>query len=373
MKVLHIITGLSQGGAERQLANLVSVYPEESAVFSVKEPGVMAGEIQKAGVPIYTGEGSRSVSAAWIPKLRAVVRDLRPDAVIGWMYHGNLAASLTRRLGHRGAVVWNVRHSVHDLAREKASTRLVIRAGAWCAGSPNHVIYNSTIAAAQHEQLGYPSDKRVVLPNGFDLERFKPDPDARRARRVALGVPAERFLLGVVGRAHPMKNHLGWLKALRMLVDEGLPVQCVMAGTGVADPEGPVATAVRESGLESAVTLLPPTDSPESLYPALDLLVMPSLWGEGFPNVVGEAMGCGVPALVTDVGDARRVVGKTGFFAGDGTPESLQQRVSEIVQLGLEELAYCGQSARRRMINYYGIDSIAKRYRKTLSEVVESG
>ena len=140
MKTLHIITGLSQGGAERQLANLVSVLPEESAVFSLKEPGVMAEEVRKAGLPIYTGGVGRNVSPVWIPKLRWAIRELRPDVVMGWMYHGNLAASLTRRLGHRGPVVWNVRHSVHDLGREKLSTRWVIRAGAWCAGSPARII-----------------------------------------------------------------------------------------------------------------------------------------------------------------------------------------------------------------------------------------
>ncbi|AUB79094.1 group 1 glycosyl transferase [Spiribacter roseus] len=370
MKVLHVIAGLSQGGAERQLANLVSVYPEESAVFSLKQPGVMADEIRKAGAPIYTGGVRRSVSPTWIPALRGAIRELRPDVVMGWMYHGNLAASLTQRLGHRGPVVWNVRHSVHDMRREKVSTRWVIRAGAWLARSPARVIYNSETAAEQHERFGYPSAKRVVLPNGFDLARFKPDPDARNARRAGLGVTPERFLLGVVGRAHPMKNHLGWLKALRMLVDEGLLVHCVMAGTGVAEPDGPVATAVREAALESNVTLLAPTDAPESLYPALDLLVMPSLWGEGFPNVVGEAMACGVPALVTNVGDAWRVVGNTGFVCRSGATDTLSRRVTEIVQLGHEELGRYGQCARRRMVKYYGLDSIAEWYRKTLVGVL---
>ena len=161
VRTLHVITGLSQGGAERQLANLVCVYPEESAVFSLKEPGVMAEEVRKAGVPIYTGGVRRSVSPAWIPKLRGAIRELRPDVVMGWMYHGNLAASLTRRLGHRGPIIWNVRHSVHDLGREKLSTRSVIRAGAWCARSPARIIYNSATAAEQHEGFGYPSE---VIP-----------------------------------------------------------------------------------------------------------------------------------------------------------------------------------------------------------------
>jgi glycosyltransferase involved in cell wall biosynthesis len=289
---------------------------------------------------------------------------------MGWMYHGNLAASLTQRLGHRGLVVWNVRHSIHDMRREKASTRLVIRAGVWLARSPARVIYNSVSAAEQHEGFGYPSDKRVVLPNGFDLERFKPDPDAREARRAALGVPLDKFLLGVVGRAHPMKNHLGWLKAFRTLVDEELPVHCVMAGTGVANPEGSVATAVREAGLESNITLLPPTDSPESLYPALDLLVMPSLWGEGFPNVVGEAMGCGVAALVTDVGDAASVVGATGFVSESGAPDVLAREMRSALAQGHEALELLGTAARARMVEFYGPKVMVQRYRSLCVDLI---
>ena len=370
MKVLHIITGLSQGGAERQLANLASVFPDESAIFSLREPGVMAEEIRKTGVPIYTGGVRRSVSPVWIPKLRKVIRELRPDVVMGWMYHGNLAASLTRRLGHRGPILWNVRHSVHDIRREKASTRWVIRAGAWCAQSPARIVYNSATAAEQHERLGYPPHKRVVLPNGFDLDRFKPDPSARSARRAELGVPSDRFLLGVVARAHPMKNHLGWLKAFRMLVDAGLPVHCVMVGTGVAEPKGPLAAAVREAGLESAVTLLPPTDSPETLYPALDLLVMPSLWGEGFPNVVGEAMGCGVLSLVTKVGDSVPLVESTGFVVPEVTPSALAASVHQAMGLSAQQLDSLGKRARDRMIRHYGLDHVAHEYSNLLSTVV---
>ena len=371
VKTLHVITGLGQGGAERQLANLVSVFPGESSVFSLKKAGVLAEEIRNAGVPVYSGNAQRSVSPAWIPKLRGAIRETRPHLVMGWMYHGNLAASLTPWIGHRGSVVWNVRHSVHDLRREKAGTRWAIRTGACCAGSPARVIYNSATAAMQHEGLGYPSDKRVVLPNGFDLERFKPDPDVRQARRAALGIRTGQFLLGVVGRAHPMKNHAGWLKALRTLVDEGLPVHCVMAGHGVAEPDGPVATAVRELALDSAVTLLASTDSPEALYPALDLLVMPSLWGEGFPNVVGEAMGCGVPAVVTDVGDAAGVVGETGFVAESGDAGVLAGRVWSALEHGRDGLRGLGADARERMEGCYGLKSVAERYRSLLTELSE--
>lgn len=369
IKILHIITGLNQGGAERQLSNLVTALPESSVVFSLLSPGVMATEIQNAGVSVFAGHSKGSNSAVWIPALYRVLRNTQPDLVLGWMYHGNLAASFAKWMGYQGAVLWNVRHSIHDIRLEKLRTRWVIRAGAWCGRSPIRIIYNSATAAQQHEELGYPAGKRMVLPNGFDLDRFKPDPEARHVRRAELGVPKDRFLLGVVGRSHPMKNHLGWLAAFRALVNDGLPVHCVMAGTGVADPIGPVTAAVRDSGLESNVTLLPPTSVPESLYPALDLLVMPSL-GEGFPNVVGEAMACGVPALVTDVGDAGIVVGETGFVAGSTTSAGLAEAVRNAIRPGRARLTELGQLARKRMIDNYSIESVAQRYQALFKDIL---
>ena len=370
MKVLHVITGLGQGGAERQLASLASASPSEFAVFSMKQPGPMLNEVLASAVPVFSGGARRRTSPSWFLNLRKAIHEVRPDIVMGWMYHGNLAATLTRRLGHTGPILWNVRHSLDNINQERVGTRCVIYAGAWLARSPVKIVYNSAIAAEQHGHLGFPREKEIILPNGFDLSRFKPDPAVSDARRAQLGIPPNVLLLGVVGRAHPMKNHLGCLKALKQLIYEGLSVRCVMVGEGVAEPDGPVAGAVREAGLEAAVSLLPPTQYPESLYPALDLLVMPSLWGEGFPNVVGEAMACSVPALVTDVGDAASVVGNTGFVSESGDPSVLAYRAREAIAHGRESLADMGALARQRMVERYGLASVAARYRAVCYEAV---
>lgn len=371
MKTLHIITWLAHGGAERQLTNLVSMLPEESAIFSIKSPGAIAAEVRASNVPVYSGHAQRSTSPRWVPRLRKVIREVKPDVIMGWMYHGNLAASLAGSLGFKGPILWNVRHSVQELALENRGTRWAIRVGAWSGRTPKLIVYNSTTAAQQHEGLGFAAEKSRVIPNGFKLDRFRPDPSSRLVRRAELGIPEDRPLLGMLGRVHPMKNHLGWLQAFRQVREQYGPVHCVIAGTDVAEPNGPVASAVREAGLKDAVTLLPPTQAPEQFYPALDLLVMPSLWGEGFPNVVGEAMACGVPALVTDVGDSAAVVGDTGFVAADGSPAELTRRTLEVLQLGPEGLASYGQRARKRMQDCYGLESIASRYREILRSAAE--
>lgn len=372
-RVLHVITGLDQGGAERQLCCLLStaMHAEHSAVFSLKEPGVMAEKLRQSGVLLFSGGGQRSLSLNWMPALKRAVMSWKPDLIIGWMYHGNLAASLTRQLGYRGPVIWNVRHSVHDLRLEKLSTRMIIRTGAWLSNCPKRILYNSCIAAEQHEAIGYRKGGRAVLPNGFDVDHFRPDSGSRNAVRSDLGVDDDEILLGVVGRAHPMKNHLGWVSAMKQLLASGVRVHSIMMGAGVDDPEGPVARAVLDAGLQKHITLLPPTDKPERTYPAMDILVMPSLWGEGFPNVVGEAMASGVPALVTNVGDSASIVGETGFVVSNGDPDMLAGRAREAIALGRPRLRALGVEARERIVTKYDLSSLADRYHSLFQEVLK--
>ena len=369
-KVLHIITGLGQGGAERQLSNLVSECAFESAIFSIMKPGVMANEIHASNVRIYSGDARNVASLGWLIKLRKSIKSFNPDLIMGWMYHGNIASFISSFMGFSGPVIWNIRHSLHDLQKERTSTRLAIRAGSYITRSPSRIIYNSAAAADQHEALGFHSGKRAILANGFDLERFKPDALARKDFREKLDISPDKLLLGVVGRSHPMKNHHGWLQAFRQTIDVNKNMHCIMAGTGVAGPDSLLSKTVKELSLEEHVTLLPQTPNPEKLYPALDLLVMPSSWGEGFPNVVGEAMACGVPALVTNIGDASVIVGDTGFVAGDSTPETLAQQVLSVSLIGQAKLAVMGQRARERMVRNYGLSIAADAYEKVIEEVM---
>jgi len=372
--ILHVITGLGQGGAERQLGNLVG-YGRGSfrtGVFSIRPPGAMAGPIRNHGAALFTGKASTPLSPSWLLALRETVRAWAPDVVVGWMYHGNLAASFIRVLGYNGPVVWNIRHSVHDLRQEKWGTRNVIRLGARVSGTASRIIYNSATAAGQHERLGYRDQERIVLPNGFDVQRFKPSSSNRMRLRDSIGLRDNDVLLGVVGRSHPMKNHVGWVRAFDKLVGNNDSLHCLMMGAGLDKPGGPVAQAVREAGLSHRFHFHPPTDSPEVIYPAMDLLVLPSSFGEGLSNVVGEAMACGVPAAVTDVGDSPVLVAETGFLIEGAHPEELASGVGSAIRLGQGRLAERGRHARKRVINHYSLEAIGKRYYSVLCEALDA-
>ena len=143
-----------------------------------------------------------------------LTRESGPDLIQGWMYHGNLMATIASAASHgRVPVLWNIRQTIYDLGRERRLTAVVIRQGARLSRYPAAIVYNSITSAEQHEAIGYRTDKRVILPNGFDCEMFHPDPEARSSLRKELGLPVDSVLIGLIARYHPMKDHAGFLKA----------------------------------------------------------------------------------------------------------------------------------------------------------------
>jgi glycosyltransferase involved in cell wall biosynthesis len=217
IKVLHAITTLEIGGAECMLLRLLEAGARdkfEPSVLSLMDPdeaqvATVTAQIAALGVTIATlgmpQGGHPSPGNLW--RLCRLVRAAPPDLLQGWMYHGSLAATIgSWALRQRPPVLWNIRHSVHDLALEKPLTRLIIQLSARLSRLPQAIIYNSRVSAAQHARLGFDASRAVVIPNGFDGERFRPRPEATGRLRAELGIDPARAVIGLVARDHPMKD-----------------------------------------------------------------------------------------------------------------------------------------------------------------------
>ncbi len=366
MKILHIITGLSSGGAQTMLYKLLSGSDRDrfrSVVVSLTNCGALSKPIEALGVPVHCLGMARGVpSPAALGRLLQVVEKVRPDLLQGWMYHGNLAASLAAWKGPVGApVVWNIRHSLYDLRKEKRLTALVIRAGAWLSDKPVRILYNAHVSAAQHESLGYKPEKTKVIPNGFDCERFVPSREAREKLRAELGVPSDALLIGLVARYHPMKDHATFLRAAACLVTRRKHVQFVLVGRGVDAHNGELRSMLTELGLASYVHLLGERRDISVLTAGLDIATTSSSWGEGFPNVIGEAMACAVPCAVTDVGDSSWIVGDTGKTVPPSDPEALAEAWRELIDISPEARRQLGLGARRRIEQHFSLPAIVAR------------
>jgi len=364
--VLHVSSGLGTGGAELMLERLISSSDPrsvESGVLSLGARSEIGDRIAASGVPVWAAHANGWRRFSDIPfSLRSAIADWKPDVIQGWMYHGNVAATLLSRfLGRRIPVVWSIRQSLYDVTKEKPGTRVAIWAGRVLSGTPSCTIYNSREAAESHARLGFSKKRQLVIPNGFDCDRFVPNPSARARIRLGLGIPESDLVIGHVARYHPVKGHELLIEAAAAVAQTISSVTFVLAGADVDGTNEALTAAIRKFGLESRVRLLGlRTDIPD-LTASFDIAVVSS-HAESFPNVVAEAMACEVPVVATDVGDCASIIGDTGIVCRMGDASALASAMLSIAALGPRERQALGRKARMRIQTQYGLGQIAKRY-----------
>jgi glycosyltransferase involved in cell wall biosynthesis len=366
-RILHIINGLNVGGAEMMLYKLLATMDRtrfEPVVISLTGNGPLTGRIGDLGIPVHRialGRGSSAPAAAW--RFGRAVRGAAADLIQGWQYHGSLAARLAQALlPRRVPMLWNIRHSIADLRDEPRPLAALIRFGARCSHRAERIIYAARASALQHEALGYRADTRVVLPNGFDTERFVPSPEARLRLRHELGLAPSTVLIGALARYHPMKDHAGFLRAATLLLGTHPEVQFVLAGDRVDRDNAELAKLVGAPPLAGRTHLLGRRDDAHQVLAALDILTSAAAYGEAFPNVLGEAMACGVPCVATDVGDSALVVGELGRVVPPRDPAALSEAWASLLQMSPEARAALGRQARRRIVEQYGLGTVVGRY-----------
>jgi glycosyltransferase involved in cell wall biosynthesis len=374
-KILFVITGLHVGGAEMMLWKLCDRIDRtrfQPIVLSLMGDGVIGDRLRQSGVEVHTvnmSPGKPTPGA--VRRLIRKVREIGPDLLQGWMYHGNLAAHLANAgLKRKVPILWNIRHCVYSLKYEKKSTALLIAGSRWLSKKPRAIIYNTKTGAGQHEGLGYSAEHRVVLPNGFDLNLFAPSEEAYRTVREELGLPEDAFLIGLIGRYDPMKDHRLFLEAAHHFAPGNPRVHFLCAGRGVTLEHPDFAGWVEEFGLQGRVHLLGERNDTPRLMSALDVLTSSS-YSEGFSNVIGEAMACATPCVVTDVGDSAWIVGKHGVVVPPRDPASLAVAWQSLVSMPPAKLAEMGRLSRQRVEENFSLESIVKRYENLYDDVLK--
>jgi glycosyltransferase involved in cell wall biosynthesis len=352
VNILHIISGLDVGGAEIFLLRLVTELQRRGAtqtVVSLSGRGALAAKFEAAGVTVtglQLGNPSQGLTA--IRRLKGIAQDLKPEVIQGWMYHGNLAASLAHRLAKRpGRLFWGLRCSDVDLADYSLELRISVKFGAWMSSGPDVVIANSQAGADVHSAMGYAPDRMVVVSNGVDVDRFRPDQNTRQAVRAELGIPPDARVVMHVARVDPMKDHASLLTALSQA--PGLVGVLIGAGT-------------EQLGLPPSVKALGPRDDVARLLTAGDIIVSPSAFGEGFPNALAEGMSCGLVPIATDVGDSRLIVGDTGVVVPRRDPASLAAGLQTLLSWPDRKLHDAGLAARKRIIGQFTIGTAVNRF-----------
>jgi glycosyltransferase involved in cell wall biosynthesis len=364
IKIVHLITGLQVGGAEIMLYKLLSRMDAgrfRNIVVCMTEEGQVAEWIRKLGIEVHTlrmRRGRPSPAAAL--HLVGLLRRERPAILQTWLYHADLLGLLTARLAGCPGVVWNIRSSNLGRYQHRRLLQCTIRTCARLSGQPDAIVVNSVAGRRVHRRIGYHPRSWVLIPNGFDTERFRPDPAARCLRR-ELGLNSSTFLIGLVARFDPLKDHATFLKAASVLHACCPEVHFVLVGRDVTLDNSLLARLIEQGKLTGAVHLLGERRDVPRLMAALDLATSCSV-SEGFPNAVGEAMASAVPCVVTDVGDSALLVGDTGLVVPPSQPEKLAAAWARLVQLERAQRQRLGDAARQRILTTFGLDAIARRY-----------
>jgi glycosyltransferase involved in cell wall biosynthesis len=310
-KVLHIITGLNDGGAEGVLTRLcLHSRGVSHVVISLMDAGKYGSLLQQTDIPVYClGMSPGKPSIVCFYRLLKLIRSEQPAVVQTWMYHADLLGGIAARLAGVRRVFWGVRHSILEKGKSKRATIVIARLCALLSNwVPEKVICCANKALMVHADIGYKASKLCVIPNGYDLSSFKPEQESGAKVRRELGFGNDEFIIGTVGRFDPLKDHSNLLQALALVAMQGISFRCLLVGKGLSTDNDVLMTWIAELGLQDKVLLVGQRTDIPAVMNALDLHVLSSC-SEGFPNVIAEAMACGTPCVSTDAGDALEIIG----------------------------------------------------------------
>ncbi len=368
IRIAHVITSLEVGGAQRMLEKLVSRADParlRPRVFTLIEGGRLRRRLEAAGVEVEAlGMRPGVPDPRAVVRLRRRLREFRPDVVQTWLYHADLVGTLAARWAGVPKVAWNVRCTYQPVDASSWSARTAPKLCARLSPRADLVLHNSTLGRTSHAAIGYSPPRWLYLPNGFDLERFRPVPGAREALRRQLELPPTARIVGMVARFDPLKDHGLALAAARRLESSGIEV--VLVGVDAEQLAG------LGDGLPGNVHALGERDDVRALVPGFDVLLSTSR-AEGFPNVIGEAMACGVPCVATDVGDCALVIGDTGRVVATATPEAVAAALAALaLEATAPEREERARAARARVAEHFELGEVAERYATTWEELVEA-
>ena len=375
MKILHLITGLSTGGAEMMLYKLVSKMDRnkfEIQVISLTDIGPIGEKIEDLGIPVRSLGIARGMpDPRMVFKLAKWFRRDIPDLIQTWMYHADLIGGLAAKIAGGIPVIWNIRHSNLDPKVNKNTTlwtaKVCTKLSDWL---PSKIVCCSYVSEQVHARLGYNQNKMVVIPNGFDLDVLSPDMNARKAIRKELELAEETTLVGLIARFNPQKDHQNFFQAAGLLHQNRPDVHFVLCGDGIDWNNSKLTEWIVDAEVKSVTHLLGHRSDIPSIQAALDIASSSSSSGEGFPNVIGEAMACEVPCVVTDVGDSAKIVDVTGIVVPPKDPQALAKGWERLIEMGAEARRKLGIAARKRIQANYSLAVITEQYEDLYHRVV---
>lgn len=360
-KVLFLIRSLNIGGAERQLLNLLQFLDRrefEPVVVSFYSGGTILSEFTDRKITVRTvSKNSRWDVIPFLIRLVKIIHTEKPYLVVSYLVAANLLAVLLKPFLKPAKIIISIRHSYLRKDDYDWLSWLLYAIEDRIAGWGDLIILNSYIGARLAQERGIPGEKIVVISNGIDTVKFHADAGLRKKQRAKFDFDKDTIVVGLIGRLDPIKNHVGFIEAASKLKDEAPQIRYLMVGNGPEAYRQMLVEKIQELGLEDRFILLSAEVDPLPIYNIMNICVSASL-GEGFSNVIAEAMACEIPCVVTNVGDSANIVGETGTVVPAGDIRKLADMLLNLASLEPNEREKLGKKARERIISEFSIEKM---------------
>ena len=369
--VFFLIRSLNIGGTERQLVELVKGLDKNAFEITIGlfyDEGTLRVElVVLEGVkllPLF--KSGRWDLIRFCTRLITVLHRLKPNILYSFLPDANLVGLILGRITRVKQIVWGVRASNMDVSRYDWLARTSLRLSVFLSRFPDAIIANTIAGKEFHRSIGYSTNRMMVVPNGIDTDRFKPDHSAGLRVRDEWNIDEEKITIGLVGRLDPMKDHTTFLQAVKIFDQKECSVRFVCIGDGKEPYKSEIHSLCMTLGLNGSLLWTGARSDMPAVYNALDIVTSTSSYGEGFSNVIGEAMACGVPCVVTDVGDSAIIVGETGIVVPPEDPQALADGWRSMLKRLNDKSYSIKEMARARIVSYYNSEIFVQKTSKVL-------
>lgn len=364
MNIVHIITSLSDGGAQAMLYRLIKNIDKSQynsiKVISMMDKGIYGEEIEKLGIKVYSLNMKRG-----IPTIKAFNKTVRiikdADIVQTWMYHADLLGIMASMKYKNKKVIWGIHHSNLDKDKNTKLLLLIVKINSILSRFTFKIVSCSNYAKYIHTNYGYSSDKITVIPNGFDLSEFYYKEYSNKIVRSELNIDNDKKIVCHIGRWHILKDYETLMKSIKLICNKRDDVVFILCGADIDEKNLELMRLIELYKLEKNIYLLGRRNDISNIMSSSNALVLSSS-GEAFPNVIGEAMACETPCIVTDVGDCKEIVGDTGIVVETKDSEGIASGIEMIINMDKKEYNKLRKKCRSRILNMFELKKIVSMY-----------
>ncbi|MBN2259276.1 MAG: glycosyltransferase [Clostridiales bacterium] len=361
IRIVHIITGLGSGGAENMLYKLLK-YSDKSKyyheVISLMDEGVIGKRIRDEGVKIHSMNVSKANIFKSILYARRICKDF--DIINTWLYHADLFGFVIAKLLLKKKLIWNIRHSNLDKNANKSRTLMIVKINSLLSKKTDCITFNSNKALETHLTVGFKNKNTIVIPNGFELNKFSFNEENRNTLRRAFNLDKESKALITVGRWDVQKDYVTLFKALNEIKNTHTNFKMIMVGTNLDEYNEELCNLSIKYDLRDKLMLLGRRNDISEILSAADCYISSSL-GESFSNSIGEAMACALPCIVTDVGDSKQIVGKTNYVVNAKDFKGLAEAIGRFLDKFESPRNF---NSRNRIVENFDINKVVKDYER---------